>query len=613
MQYDGLDRLLETDSLAFGGDGRLTYTYDALDNLKSAKLLGVKQLNNGYDPLSNRLISVTDNSGNSVYGFNYDLQGNLSAKNAQGFTFDYGNRLRSSEVNGSVVEAYRYDAYGRRVTAASTSSGNIQSLYGQDGVLRYQVDERTGKSIDYIYLGTRLVARVSSPGSPGAPTVTTTPASYVSVGNYSVQWTARAGATSYELQESTSAGAWQSIYTGSAVSRSITGKTSGPYSYRARACNGTGCSAWSATTSITVALAPTTAPSISVPSTGPNGSYTVIWSSVSDASSYTLQESTTGTWATVYSGANLSNSFSGKAAGSYAYRVMACNATGCGPLSNSGSVQVFYAPASAPVVTSPSANNNGAYGVSWTSISGATSYRLEEALNGGAWSEIANTGTTSVSLTGRSTGTYSYRARACNAAGCGPYSGVSVTQVTFPPSSAPALTVPSGPGPGSYTVSWTSVATATTYALEESANGSSWDQIQNASAVSYTASGKPPGSYAYRVTACNVGGCGPTSSTAAVTVLAPPATPVQTATFQPIGVVPPISTRFNISWTLVSGATSYESQSSVGNINYTGPGTSYNYTQSGGPLINGVIPQFRVRACNAGGCSAWSAYITPTG
>src|SRR5581483_10137622 len=160
---------------------------------------------------------------------------------------------------------------------------------------------------------------------------------------------------------------------------------------------------------------------------------------------------------------------------------------------------------------------------------------------------------------------------------------------------------------------WSSGAAASTYSLEESANGGAWVQIQSSAAQSYGASGKAPGTYNYRVSACNAGGCGPVSSTALVTVLAPPATPVQTATFQPIGVVPPISTRFNISWTVVSGATSYESQSSVGGINYTGPGTFYQYTQSGGPLINGVIPQFHVRACNAGGCSAWSPWITPSG
>lgn len=614
MTYDGLNRLLETDSTSFGSDGRLIYTYDAIDNVKTAMLLGVKQYNYGYEPSTNRLTSVTDNSGNSIYGFSYDAQGNLSSKNAQGFTFDYGNRLRTAETSGTVIESYRYDANGRRVMSAAAASGNIVSFYGKDGMLRYQADERTGKSTDYIYLGSRMVARVSNSISPGVPTLTTNPASFTPVGNYTVQWTSPATATSYELQESVGSGAFSTIFTGAAVSRSMVGKASGVYSYKVRACSGIGCGGYSAAVSITVAAPPSTAPSITVPSSVPNGSYSVVWTAVSDATSYTLQESANGgAFANVFSGSATSAGFSSKPAGTYTYQVQACNANGCGPVSSNGSAVVFYAPTSAPSVSAPSFSNNGSYVVSWSSVSGANNYRLEESANGGAFTEVANTAGTSTSLSGRSTGSYSYRARACNAAGCGPYSGVSSTQVTFPPSGAPSLSAPATPGPGTYTVNWTAVAAATSYALEESVNGGGYVQIQNSAAQSFGASGKSPGTYSYRVSACNAGGCGPSSSPATVTVLAPPATPVQTATFQPIGVVPPISTRFNISWTVVSGATSYESQSSVGGINYTGPGTSYQFTQSGGPLIGGVIPQFHVRACNAGGCSAYSPWITPSG
>ncbi|NMI16037.1 hypothetical protein E1J22_23645, partial [Xanthomonas citri] len=37
---------------------------------------------------------------------------------------------------------------------------------------------------------------------------------------------------------------------------------------------------------------------------------------------------------------------------------------------------------------------------------------------------------------------YGYRARACNGAGCGGYSGTATVSVLYPPSGAPSLTVP---------------------------------------------------------------------------------------------------------------------------------------------------------------------------
>ncbi|MFD0326713.1 hypothetical protein [Lysobacter gummosus] len=69
-------------------------------------------------------------------------------------------------------ETYRYDGHGRRVLATSPTLGNIISMYGRDGVLRYQRDYRKEKGIAYIHLNGSLVARSTTPIAPDVPVVT---------------------------------------------------------------------------------------------------------------------------------------------------------------------------------------------------------------------------------------------------------------------------------------------------------------------------------------------------------------------------------------------------------------------------------------------------------
>ncbi|MCI4569370.1 RHS repeat-associated core domain-containing protein [Lysobacter sp. CFH 32150] len=168
MTYDGLDRLTSTASPMFGGT--ISYTYDVLDNLQTLVapqhlLTPARNLRYCYDATSQRLSFVRSNSTNCTDGsatttLEYDPQGNLKLKNAQPYTFDFGNRLRAAPG----LESYRYDGHGRRVLAwANASAQNILSMYGQDGVLRYQRDDRKVKVYNYIYLGGSLVATRETP------------------------------------------------------------------------------------------------------------------------------------------------------------------------------------------------------------------------------------------------------------------------------------------------------------------------------------------------------------------------------------------------------------------------------------------------------------------
>jgi RHS repeat-associated protein len=93
------------------------------------------------------------------------VQGNVSAKNAATYTFDYGNRLRTT-----AGLTYRYDADGRRVRQDSAGGSLKYSYFTKDGRLVWQRDEPAGKRISNIYFAGSVVAEYSRP--IGATTVT---------------------------------------------------------------------------------------------------------------------------------------------------------------------------------------------------------------------------------------------------------------------------------------------------------------------------------------------------------------------------------------------------------------------------------------------------------
>ncbi len=119
MTYDGLDRLRTVTAPGFGN---ALYEYDALDNLRRAKV-GSRDRTHYFDP-TNRLVNVIETgTGATVTGLGYDVQGNLSVRNGQAFAFDYGNRLRAA----GTAESYEYDAHGRRVKASASGKQSTRS------------------------------------------------------------------------------------------------------------------------------------------------------------------------------------------------------------------------------------------------------------------------------------------------------------------------------------------------------------------------------------------------------------------------------------------------------------------------------------------------------
>jgi RHS repeat-associated protein len=150
MQYDALDRLTQVHSP--NNFGVANYQYDALDNLKRSTL-GAAGFTYHYD--TNNRIQRVDRDGGGSYNYTHDARGNITNDGRHAlFSYDRANRL--FDVSG--VEGYRYDGNNRRVLAWAPVGGSIISLYGQNGQLFYQQNDREVQNYEYIYLGDDLVA-----------------------------------------------------------------------------------------------------------------------------------------------------------------------------------------------------------------------------------------------------------------------------------------------------------------------------------------------------------------------------------------------------------------------------------------------------------------------
>ncbi len=586
MRYDGLDRLTAVTAAGFGN---ASYAYNVLDNIVAANV-GARRQSFEYD-FNNRLTNVRDvGSGATVTGLGYDAQGNLKIRNGVAFRFDYGNRLR--EVDGK--EAYQYDAHGRR-TLASATNGNIRSLYGQDGVLRYQHDQRQAKGFDYIQLNGSLVAKRAVDIAPAALVVTVP--GYSADGAFAVQWAAVAGAQRYEVQES-GGGEWQAVYQGSALNVSLAGRSSGVYRYRGRACNGTVCGAWGVEASIQVELAPTAAPVITAPPNGINGTYSLSWSVVPGAASYVLEEAVGAGWIVLFDGSGRTYQVTSKPAGTYRYRVKACNPQGCGVYSAEAAITALYAP-SVPALSVPAASYNGSYAVSVSSVAQASSYRIEEQFNGAAWAEINRISGNQLAISGRIAGSYAYRAFACNDAGCSAASAVGGIVVTLPPVQATGINLGGVSYSSTVSMGWGAIPAATSYQLMEQLNGGGFGLAQEDGATAVARGGRWPGQWDYQVRGCNVAGCGPWSAVAGVRVIGPPATPVLRV---PDGMG--IGAAYSISLLEVADATRYEIDESTDGANWSliAGDRAVSLSKGGGGNF-----YYRGRACNPAGCSPSSA------
>ncbi|MEC4740621.1 FG-GAP-like repeat-containing protein, partial [Shewanella sp. E94] len=485
---------------------------------------------------------------------------------------------------------------GNWVTLSSTLTTTSYSRTGRDsGGYTYRIRACNSSGCSG-YRASAVTYVVKTPSSISAP-------SNDADGAYSINWTAVSGATGYQLEQKVGSGGWSSIYTGTSVSKSISGQTNNTYQYRVKAKYGSVSGGYRTSSVVTVLLPPPVPSSISIPtSTVTNGSFTISWSATSTATSYTLAERINGgNWSyTTVSG--VSKSYSGRGNASYQYAIRGCNTSACGGWKYSGTFNVLNKPGIPSTITIPLINYTSSFAVSWSAVNTATSYTLAQSVNGGGWTHETINGT-SKNYINRTNATYRYAIRACNSSGCSSYKYSNTFTNTLSPSS---ISVPSTSTSGSFTISWAQVSTATSYALQESVNGGTWSTLASSTAINYSRTGRPTGSYKYQVRACNTSGCSGWRVSSSMTVLLPPPVPASLS-------VPTVTNTngvIELAWAASTTATEYTLQEQKdGGAWESGTLAATSDTRAGRTNGNYI---YRVRACNTSGCSNWRTSSTVT-
>jgi YD repeat-containing protein len=408
FNYDGLNRL--TSAVAPGLSINESYTYDALNNLRS-RVTGGQTLTYNYNPL-NQLASIT-NGANPLDTFGYDNRGNQITKNGNTLQFDQKDQL--TQILG--YDSYNYDASGRRILKTPAGGGAlVYSFYDQGGQLMYQSVPGASQATNFIYLGTKLIARnaYTQLNAPGAVTFDSNPNN----GNYTVSWGGVPLATTYTLQESFNGGAWTSIYV-SGTSYAFTNRDGGSYVYQVQGCSGAICGPW--TISATLGVTPALPTNVTVPSTLAAVPFTVSWTAPVGATSYTVQQSFNGgAWTTVGTGIttpsfSVTGNATGGLGGTYTYQISASNAYGTQGWVASPAVSVTQVPATPTNFAMSTAN--GSTVLTWDAMTWATSYKMTVSGSDGHLGTYTYVvGTNSFSFPA---GTYTaQQLTACSLAGC---------------------------------------------------------------------------------------------------------------------------------------------------------------------------------------------------
>jgi fibronectin type 3 domain-containing protein len=443
---------------------------------------------------------------------------------------------------------------------------------------------------------------------PAAPTQVTATAGNLQA---ALSWTASAGATGYNVKQSTTSGTGYTTLVGSPTATASPYTAKGlaggaTYYYVISAINtiATCESANSAEVSATAtgSCTPPDAPLITA--TVGDGSVTVSWAAVPGAVSYSVARSQTdGTGYATIGTVTTGTAFTDGTVASgvtYYYVVTASN----GNCRSSNSNQA----ASSPNCTPPAAPKNltatpadGSVTLTWTASLGAVHYSIYRNNTGVEPFAFVNS---TAQLTFTDSGLtnnigYYYVVRASNGSCASESSAVvAVTPACVPPSAPTGVVVT--PGNEQLALSWVAPAGATQYLVARNTTGfDPFIQVGTPTTTNYTDQALSNGTTYYYIVAASNGSCWSTFSEVAsgTPLCTPPPVPGTL-------VATPGDGQVSLSWGASQGATVYTIWRKAGAAGaYAKLGTSTSTTYTDKPLSNGTTYYYQITAGN-GSCDS---------
>lgn len=253
-------------------------------------------------------------------------------------------------VNGNYTVSWNaqhsYQAYeldGASVTKTGSKSFSNRSDGNYTHVLKgCSFGSRGSKSCRAIGNGKVTVKVERTTSKPIGVPVLDLP-SQSATSEYRLYWIESEHAEYYEWSKKKNSGSWSSN-TRSNKTYIDFDDTNATYEYRLRACNANGCTAFSSSETIIVDEPPATPPAkvgtLTLPLTSHSGQYVLSWQEVRYTDRYEWSRRVNnGSWNSPAAVQSASVSFD-SSAGSYQYRVRACNSFGCGSYSNTKTISV---------------------------------------------------------------------------------------------------------------------------------------------------------------------------------------------------------------------------------------------------------------------------------
>jgi titin len=410
--------------------------------------------------------------------------------------------------------------------------------------------------------GTGAFSTIQTATTPAAPPaqVTGLTATAVSTTEIDLGWTPTPGATSYEVDRSTSpTDGFSPIATGLA-SPSFADTTPAPqttYWYQVIAGNPTGTGP--ASTAASTATLPDQVTGLGATAISAS-EIDLAWNPAGGAITYVVQRapSGSGNWTTLSAGAS-STALADTAVSagtSYDYRVAATGVGGTGAFSTTQSATTpQQIPQQVTGLTATSASA-AEIDLTWTPAAGATGYEVDRSTSPTTGFTSVATGLSTTSFadtTASSNTTYWYQVIAGNSAGPAPASDP--TSATTRPDQVSGLSA-TAVSPAEVDLSWNPVGGATGYLVRRAPAGTgNWTTIApNVSVTSFAdQTVAPTTGYDYQVAAIGVGGTGAFSAIqSATTPLAPPAQVTGLTATAVSG------SEIDLSWATTQGATGYE-------------------------------------------------------
>lgn len=443
---------------------------------------------------------------------------------------------------GAGADAYDV-MYGTASGTYTTTVSNVTSPYSLTGLVANTTYYLVVRGRNAVGAGTFVLT-----GQGSATTKTTPPASLVATttsGNVLLDWATTAGATSYNVYRGTVSGT-HSLLAGGITATDYTDATAvngTAYYYVVTADNGSESANSSEVAGKPIAnftLTSTSAPSPT--------SLIVTWPAVTGADSYDVQYGTaTGSYTSTLTNRTSPFTITGLVGGTtYYVRVQAKNAVGTG--SNSNSNELSQTTPVGPPVGVLATVTTGQIQISWTAMTGASSYKVYRGTTSGTYS-LLQSGIAGTNYTDASTvdGTqYYYVVKSFN--GADSADSAEVTGKNIAPFTLTSVTAPSST---SLVVTFPGTAGGDVYDVRYGTATGSYTTTVSGVTSPYTITGLTANTNYFVVArARNVIGTGAAETTNEISIRTPVAVPSGLAAAStPAQVV--------LTWGAVSGATNY--------------------------------------------------------